>query len=236
VGERSEGRAPPVASATVVPLRDGPDGLETLLLRRSPALAYAGGAWVWPGGRVDDVDRADPRSADADADADADERAARRAACREASEELGLVFHPDRLTWFSHWTAPPGGVRRFETHLFVAEAPDGPVVVDGHEAVDHRWARPADVLDDQRAGLVELLPPTWVTLDRLRTFPDVATALGALGTGPVERFAGELHDVAGGRVVVFEPDVGYGGGSLDAPGPRHRFWLLDDGWRYERSA
>ena len=48
---------PPVPAATVILLRDGPDGLETLMLRRNSKLAFVGGMWVFPGGRVDPEDR-----------------------------------------------------------------------------------------------------------------------------------------------------------------------------------
>jgi 8-oxo-dGTP pyrophosphatase MutT (NUDIX family) len=37
-------------AATAVLLRDTDQGLETLLLRRNAKLAFAAGAWVFPGG------------------------------------------------------------------------------------------------------------------------------------------------------------------------------------------
>lgn len=45
-------------AATVVLLRDGPDGLEVYLLRRRSSMAFAGGMHAFPGGTVDprDVD------------------------------------------------------------------------------------------------------------------------------------------------------------------------------------
>ena len=46
-------------AATVVLLRDGDDGLEVLLARRSSKLAFHGGAWVFPGGRIDPDDYGD---------------------------------------------------------------------------------------------------------------------------------------------------------------------------------
>lgn len=46
----------PVA-ATVVILRDRPTGLEALLVHRATHLAFAGGHWVFPGGRVVNEDR-----------------------------------------------------------------------------------------------------------------------------------------------------------------------------------
>lgn len=48
---------PPRASATVVLLRDDPSaGLEVFLLRRHTASAVLGGAYVFPGGKLDDAD------------------------------------------------------------------------------------------------------------------------------------------------------------------------------------
>ena len=48
---------PPRASATVVLLRDDPEkGLEVFLLRRHMASAVLGGAYVFPGGKLDDAD------------------------------------------------------------------------------------------------------------------------------------------------------------------------------------
>ena len=48
---------PPRASATVVLLRDDPsNGLQVFLLRRHTASAVLGGAYVFPGGKLDDAD------------------------------------------------------------------------------------------------------------------------------------------------------------------------------------
>lgn len=50
----------PRPAATVVLLRDGNDGLEVLLLKRHRAAGFVPGAYVFPGGRIDEGD-ADPR-------------------------------------------------------------------------------------------------------------------------------------------------------------------------------
>jgi len=75
-----------VPAATVVLLRDAPGGVETLMVRRSSKLEFAGGMWVFPGGRVDPDD--------IPADGDVIE-AARHAAVREALEEADLVVDAD---------------------------------------------------------------------------------------------------------------------------------------------
>jgi 8-oxo-dGTP pyrophosphatase MutT (NUDIX family) len=43
-------------AATVMLVRDGDDGLEVFMLRRNPASVFVGGAFVFPGGAVDDHD------------------------------------------------------------------------------------------------------------------------------------------------------------------------------------
>lgn len=50
---------PPAPAATVVLVRDGAEGPEVLLVQRHRATAFMGGAYVFPGGRVDAAD-ADP--------------------------------------------------------------------------------------------------------------------------------------------------------------------------------
>ena len=77
-----------IPAATVLLLRDGPDSgaLEVLMLRRNSKIAF-GGAWVFPGGRVDDHEHVvgDPVAS------------ARRAAVREVDEETGLDIAANRL-------------------------------------------------------------------------------------------------------------------------------------------
>ncbi len=102
---REDELPPAIPAATVVLLRDGDEGVETLMLRRDSKLAFAGGAWVFPGGRIDPEDYPGGEASD---DADAVLTAARNAAAREAMEEAGLVVDPDSLAWFAHWT--PGAI------------------------------------------------------------------------------------------------------------------------------
>ncbi len=45
-------------AATVMTVRDGADGLEVFILERTVAAAFAGGMYVYPGGKVDDADGA----------------------------------------------------------------------------------------------------------------------------------------------------------------------------------
>jgi 8-oxo-dGTP pyrophosphatase MutT (NUDIX family) len=217
---------PPEPAATVAPLRTGNSGMEILLLRRNPALAFHGGAWVFPGGRVDAADRAPADEADPLA-------AARRAAVREAREEADLTFAPDRLTPFSRWTTPPGFTRRFVAWIFLAEAENGRVRVDGGEIHEHRWMSPAAALTAHETGDLPLPPPTFITLVSLSGMKTPGEALRNAAARKPRFFVPRILEIPGGRCSLYPGDAGYAARDLDRNGPRHRLWMNGKPWRYE---
>jgi 8-oxo-dGTP pyrophosphatase MutT (NUDIX family) len=222
-----------VPAATVVLLRDTDAGLEVLLLRRDSRLAFAGGMWVFPGGRVDVEDF--PPGSDTD-DADALERAARNAAVREAKEEANLDVDGDALVWFAHWTPPPREARRFATWFFLGAAPVGSVVIDDGEIRDHRWMRPGDALAQRDAGQIELIAPTWMTLHWLTEHSDVASTIAHARAAPPTLYATRIGRIEGGRAAMWDGDVGYDDGDTTKPGPRHRLLMHRDApWIFERT-
>jgi len=96
---------PPRDAASVVMLRDGPDGLQVLLVRRHAQTAVLGGACVFPGGKLDEDDGSDAMLARLNHTPDelharlaepalAPRRAAACfvAAAREAFEEVGVLY------------------------------------------------------------------------------------------------------------------------------------------------
>lgn len=222
--------APLIPAATVVVLRDHADGgVEVLMLRRNSKLEFAGGMWVFPGGRVDDGDRAG-------LDGDDEVGAARRAAVREAQEEAGIVVGGDELVWFSHWTPPPISPKRFGTWFFATPTPsDDPLItIDGGEIHDHAWMRPTDAMARRDAHEIELSPPTWITLEELARHPDVASALQAFRDRGPEFFATRIAVQDDEVLALYDGDVAYEGGDPASSGGRHRLAMADSGWRYER--
>jgi 8-oxo-dGTP pyrophosphatase MutT (NUDIX family) len=224
---------PAIPAATVVLLRDGGDGVETLMLRRDSKLAFAGGAWVFPGGRIDPEDYPGGEVSD---DADAVLTAARRAAAREAMEEAGLVVDPDSLTWFAHWTPGAIAARRFATWFFVGLAPEGRVVVDDGEIREHQWIRPADAIARRESGEIELIPPTWVTLHRLSDAASAAQVCADARDRDPEIFVTHIARVEGGIASIWQGDAAYDDLDTAKPGPRNRLLMLDSGWRLESSS
>jgi 8-oxo-dGTP pyrophosphatase MutT (NUDIX family) len=218
-------------AATVVVLRDGEHGLETLLLRRSSKMAFHGGAWVFPGGRIDDGDWLE---------GDDLPRAAARAAVREAAEEAAIEVDVDSLVHLSNWTTPDISPKRFATWFFAApaHAEIAEAVADGVESDAVRWFRPTDALSERHAGEIELAPPQYVTLLWLTDYATVEAALAGIAAETPIDFTPRFHFLeGGGAICIYVGDVAWDDlERVDAPGPRHRLVMPPKAeWVYERS-
>ena len=175
----------PRQAASVIVLRGGDATLEVLLVQRNPEARFMGGAWVFPGGAVD--------AGEGEGDA-----AHRAAGVRELAEEAAIDgVDPAGLVKFSRWITPPQVKVRFDTHFFLAAAPeDCAPRVDGNECVDLAWHTPQGALEAHRAGDLLLVFPTIKHLEQLAGFAS----------------ADALLDHARGRdVLPVEPRVILGG-------------------------
>jgi 8-oxo-dGTP pyrophosphatase MutT (NUDIX family) len=159
-----------------------------------------GGAWVFPGGAVDTVDGED-------------ESAHRLAGVREVEEEAGVVLaEPGELVPYSRWITPRQVAVRFDTHFFLARAPEeAEPEVDGSECVDWGWYEPADAVARSERDELLLAFPTIKTLQGLAEF-DSADALIDWARGrsvePVEPKVVVEGEVA---KILLPGDPGYAG-------------------------
>lgn len=213
-------------AATVVLLREHAGHVEVLLLRRNKAVLFAGGLWVFPGGAIDVEDfagGADTMSA------------AKRAAIREAYEETGVDITDCELQFFAHWTTPEGEVKRYATWFFVAALPDGNVdiTIDGGEIVHYRWIEPRQAIALHRAGELEMMPPTFITLNELATCNSISEVVAMYATRPVIDILPKFVPSASGVVALYPHDCGYESGQANSNGKRHRCYRAEDGWHYE---
>jgi 8-oxo-dGTP pyrophosphatase MutT (NUDIX family) len=178
------GSARPREAATVMLLRDGPDGLQTWLLRRVPKMAFAPGMSVFPGGGVDPADSDGPVPATAAAVAEqfgtTAEHAAvlLRTAAREVSEETGVALPLEALRPWARWITPEVEPRRYDTYFFVAAVPAGATAaaVTG-EASHADWISAAQALAEYERDERPMLPPTVVNLTELAAMPSAAAVL-----------------------------------------------------------
>jgi 8-oxo-dGTP pyrophosphatase MutT (NUDIX family) len=148
----------PRPAATVVVAREGPGGgFELLMVRRNDRVAFMGGAYVFPGGRVDEHDVAAAGGDEA--------RAFRLAGARELLEEASVTIEADNLVWFAHWITPEVETRRYDTRFFLAPMPAGQQARhDNDETTELAWLTPAEAIERCLRGDIMLPPPTWTTL------------------------------------------------------------------------
>lgn len=89
--------AAPVPAATILLLRDAPQGVEVFMVKRHHQVDFVSGALVFPGGKVDATDRAAGLSEFTDGADDWSEELRALGACaiREAFEESGILLARD---------------------------------------------------------------------------------------------------------------------------------------------
>ena len=215
-----------IPAATVVCLRDGKNGIEVLLLRRNRDLKSFGGAWVFPGGRVDKEDA--PGAVELER--------AKVAAIREAAEETGLDLSEAPLVTLSQWIPPVQEKRRFSTWFFVTGVTDQSISIDGGEIHEFKWVCPRETVKAAPDPQTLIMPPTFVSLHQLSIYGSVDDALKGVGERDNDLFETRFDRTEAGFVTYWQDDAAYAKGDLSAPGPRHRLEAFSEGWQYLRFA
>jgi len=84
----------------------------------------------------------------------------------------------DQVAYFSHWITPIGAPRRYDTRFLVTAVPLNQTAShDGDESDHHHWIRPADALERQKKGEIQMIAPTIETLKTLAQFADSAALM-----------------------------------------------------------
>jgi 8-oxo-dGTP pyrophosphatase MutT (NUDIX family) len=229
----------PIPAATLIMVRDRSFGpCEILMVERAEGMAFAAGAMVFPGGRIDEADRKLAETAGIDA--------ALVAAVRESIEEtaipVGLDPTPvpdlaaklqtqllaDRplkdvliehdlaldsaaLMPFARWVPQFHAVRRFDTLFFVARAPEGewqPRVIEG-ECAAAEWVRATDVLERERRGEARLIFPTRRTLERLAQHSTFDQISADAAAHPIEPISPWVEERDGDKFVTIPGHLGF---------------------------
>ncbi len=173
----------PRSAVSVLPLRDGPLGLEVFVQHRAATMDFAAGMVVFPGGRVDPRDtRRTPRETDL------------AAAVRELAEETGVTVDPARLLPWDRWVTPLDLPRRFDVRFFVLPVTDG-VEADAFahtttEATHSRWRRVGELVRAVESGELAMLPPTRSLVDELSALGELSAVTALRPTVRVTR-----HDI-----------------------------------------
>jgi 8-oxo-dGTP pyrophosphatase MutT (NUDIX family) len=86
--------------------------------------------------------------------------------------DAGLVLRSELLRPWSRWITPPASPRRYDTAFLVAAVPDGQDA-DAHttEAVEATWWHPDEALEEWARGGLQLMAPTYRTLQQIAEHP-----------------------------------------------------------------
>ncbi|MEM6965061.1 MAG: NUDIX hydrolase [Bacteroidota bacterium] len=205
-------------AATIMLARDYEGRLQVLLLRRNRALKFAGGLWVFPGGKIDKNEL----------EASATEReAALTAAVRETMEEANIKMSKDDLIFFSHWTTPAIEPRRFATWFFFGafEQQNVKVTIDDGEIKAYRWLHPQEALDALQRGELAMLPPTLISLQIIRKCNTTKEAKAKIQSIEPAFILPVLRPQGSKMICMYEGDAGYVTGNPNEVGARHRLTI-----------
>lgn len=226
----------PILAATLVLMRARSSGPpELLMTERTGTMAFAAGALVFPGGRIDADDHSTAELLGTEA--------AKVAAIRETIEETGiapaLMPNPDAealrsglasgepfasllvtqglaidreaLVPFARWCPNFRETRRFDTLFFIAEAPaDAPEPrACEREAVRAFWASAEEILAELAANRAHAIFPTKRNLERLARFASFEEARADAERHPVTKIVPWVEERGGSPYVCIPEGIGY---------------------------
>ena len=228
-----------IPAATLIVVREPAAGApELLVVERAQGMAFAAGALVFPGGRIDEADRELATEHGIDAAA----VAAVRETVEETAVPVGLTPLPSHekagelqqalvadqpfgallsaaaitidiaaLTPFARWVPKFHAVRRFDTLFFIARCPAGdwmPQVIEG-ECSRAEWLSAADVLDRERRGEARLIFPTRRTLERLAQHNSFEAIRDDALAHPIEPISPWVEELDGEKFITIPPHLGF---------------------------
>jgi 8-oxo-dGTP pyrophosphatase MutT (NUDIX family) len=228
-----------IPAATLIVVRDRSGGAPQLLMvERAEGMAFAAGALVFPGGRIDAADRELAGELGIDAAAVAavretieetavpvgvapvptehDARELQRALVAEqplaallSAGKLGI--DAEALIPFARWVPKFHAVRRFDTLFYVARCPAGewrPQVIEG-ECAGAEWLTAAEVLEREQRGDARLIFPTRRTLERLAQHKSFEAIRADALAHPIEPVTPWVEEREGEKFITIPAHLGF---------------------------
>jgi 8-oxo-dGTP pyrophosphatase MutT (NUDIX family) len=227
----------PAATLIVVRDRDGA-APELLMVERAQGMAFAAGALVFPGGRIDEQDRTLAALIGWEASAVTAIRETveetgvpaglspppERAAALELQQALvvdqplqglldsrGLQLDGSAVTPFARWVPKFHAVRRFDTLFYVARCPNGewePSIIAG-ECSAAEWVSAAEVLEREQRGGARLIFPTRRNLERLALHSTFEQIRADALAHPIEPITPWVEQHDGEGFITIPDNLGY---------------------------
>ena len=229
-----------IPAATLILVRDRAGAPpELLMVARSAGMAFAAGALVFPGGRIDEADR---ELAARVPGADGAMVAAIRETIEETAIPVGLRRVPvkdealalqdalvaDRplssllleneleldvaqVTPFARWVPKFHAVRRFDTLFYVAQAPAGDWQprVIEGECAAAYWLTAAEALERELRDEARLIFPTRRNLERLAQHSSLAEIVADARNHAIEPITPWVEERNGEKFVTIPDNLGY---------------------------
>ncbi len=223
-----------IDSASILVIRDNSNTgkLEVLMVRRHDDIDFAGGTYVFPGGKVDPEDLKNKVRVPGFPDGYSKLIVT---AVREVFEESQLMIgdphlinpHLDALISneitvtdlianngvekfvdyvipFARWITPRIFPKRYDTRFFLARAPENQIAVpDDHEIVDIKWAEPLDFIRENKEILM------FPTIMNLKLLGQANSVDEAVDFAKRRKIMTVEPKIVGGKRVI-DPAAGYG--------------------------
>ena len=123
-------------------------------------------------------------------------------------EQLTLAC--DRLTRFAHWITPEMMPKRFDTHFYLALAPEDHVAIhDGYESVDSVWISPDQAVEEAKAGKRTIIFPTRLNLEKLSEWSTPDEVIEAAKTLDIVSVLPWTEKREDGNYLCIPPEAGY---------------------------
>ncbi|HLI08958.1 MAG TPA: hypothetical protein VKV40_20510 [Ktedonobacteraceae bacterium] len=132
------------------------------------------------------------------------------------AEAERLTLATGQLSYFEHWITPEGMPKRFDTHFFLATAPEGQqAVYDRLETSEGVWITPAEALARFERGEFPIVFATIYQLRDLAAFTTIEESLAYTA----------MHHVPVRQPVLIQED---GVTRVHLPGEAHNTWVVPE--------
>ncbi len=121
-----------------------------------------------------------------------------------------LILACDLLQHFAHWVTPTMMPKRFDTHFYLAKAPEDHIAMhDGHESVDSMWISPQDVLKGAKEGKYTVILPTRLNVEMLGQSKTVEEAMNMAKDRTIVTVEPWTDSRDGVKYLCIPSDAGY---------------------------
>tara|TARA_R110002073_G_scaffold6938_2_gene40167 strand:+ start:11345 stop:12121 length:777 start_codon:yes stop_codon:yes gene_type:complete len=128
----------------------------------------------------------------------------------EFLEKEDLILACDTLVPFAHWVTPERMPKRFDTHFYLAIAPEDHLAIhDGHESVDSVWISPEDVLTGAQDGKYTVIFPTRLNVEMLNTSDTVEGAIQDANDRQIVTVLPWMEQREDGNYICLPAEAGY---------------------------